>query len=64
MIMMPIALSKLTSAFKVISKDVFTIFAANDLPLDFIGNVPDMNYFKDISNDDYTHYVRSFDKHN
>jgi hypothetical protein len=64
LLMMPIALSKLANAFKVLSKAVFPIFAANDLPLDFIGNVPDFKYFKDISKQDYTDYVHSFDKNN
>jgi hypothetical protein len=60
LLILPVSLSKVASSFKVEGKGLFPIFAANDLPLDFIGHVPFRNYFKDISKEDYINYVRSF----
>lgn len=64
--MMSLALSDLTKSFKVWpeaeDKNIFPIFAPNDLPLDYIGDVPDFKYFKDISLFDYNKYVNTFAK--
>lgn len=62
LLMMPLALSDLTKSFKVEDKNIFPIFAPNDLPLDYIGDVPDFKYFKDISLFDYNKYVKTFAK--
>jgi hypothetical protein len=60
LLMMPLSLKQLTQSFKVDNKDLFPIFAANDLSLNYVGNVPNKSYFKDISESDYNNYVNSF----
>jgi hypothetical protein len=56
LLMLPLALSKLASSFNVSSKSLFPIFAVNDLPLNYIGSVPDKKYFKDITLSEYIAY--------
>lgn len=56
LLMLPLALSKLATSFNVSSKSIFPIFAPNDLPLNYIGSVPDKQYFKDITRSEYIAY--------
>jgi len=60
LLLLPVALSALATSFKVLSKGIFPIFAANDLPLDYVGSVPAFKYFENISIGEYIKYVVSF----
>jgi hypothetical protein len=60
LLLLPVALSALATSFKVLSKGIFPIFAANDLPLDYVGSVPAFKYFENISILEYIKYVATF----
>lgn len=60
LLILPVALKDLATSFNVLNKGLFPIFAANDLPLDYVGAVPAFKYFKDISIGEYIKYVATF----
>ena len=60
LLILPVALAALATSFNVLNKGIFPIFAANDLPLDYVGPVPAFKYFEGISMGEYIKYVASF----
>jgi hypothetical protein len=60
LLMLPISLSKLANAFKVEDKGIYPYDFINSNELNYIGKVPNFNYFKDISLDSYNNYSKSF----
>lgn len=55
------SLNKLSKSFKVDnSKTVFPIFFVSENNLDYIGEVPDIKYFKDINLEEYNKYKSKF----
>ena len=60
LLLLPVKLKYLATSFNVLSKGLFPIFAANDLPLDYVGAVPAFKYFEGISLGEYIKYVATF----
>ena len=55
------SLATLSQAFNVVnSKSVFPIFFVNKENLDYIGEVPDIKYFKDVNLKEYENYKSKF----
>jgi DNA polymerase type B, organellar and viral len=61
-LLLPSSLRKLAINFNVENKGVFPYAFVNDIniPLDYIGLVPDIKYFNNISVEDYNQYYNSF----
>ena len=58
-LILPSSLSKLSKAFKISNpKTIFPIFAVNELPLNYIGILPNVNQF--LSENDYINYNSQF----
>jgi len=60
LLMLPVALADIAKSFKIKGKELFPVFAPNDYDLNYVGKVPPMRYFKDISLQDYITYARAF----
>ena len=60
LLILPVKLKDLATSFNVLSKGIFPIYAANDLPLDYVGAVPAFKYFEGISLGEYIKYVATF----
>nr|QWL17552.1 DNA polymerase [Chroogomphus rutilus] len=59
-LMLPSSLSKLAKQFKVDNKGIFPYKFINIIPLNYNGNVPDYNYFSNLSIEEYNNYNKSF----
>ena len=59
-LILPSSLSKLSKAFQISNpKTIFPIFAVNDMPLDYIGILPNIKYF--LSKEDYFNYIKQIE---
>jgi len=61
MLMLPSSLDKLSKAFNIDNKKILFpikfLLSNPDFNINYIGNVPDIKYFKDISIEEYNNYV-------
>jgi DNA polymerase type B, organellar and viral len=62
-LLLPSSLAKLAINFHVENKGIFPYSFVNDknISLEYIGNVPDLKYFNNLSIEDYSKYYNSFD---
>ena len=61
LLILPSSLKKLAINFNVAQKGIYPYKFVNDNTLDYIGNVPEYNYFDNISLEEYNEYYKSFD---
>lgn len=56
------SLDKLAKQFKVENKTIFPYFFVNDenIPLNYVGSVPNLHYFKNLNKIEYDRYVQSY----
>ena len=61
MLLLPSSLDKLSKSFNIDNKKIlfpiYWVLNNSDFNINYIGNVPDINYFKDISIDEYNNYI-------
>jgi hypothetical protein len=60
LLMLPISLRKLCIAFNVDNKGIFPYDFANDIYLDYNGNVPAINFFDKVTQDEYNTYLSNY----
>jgi hypothetical protein len=60
LLMLPNSLKKLAIAFKVENKGLFPYSFANTVELNYIGKVPSMEMFNDITLEEYNLYIENF----
>ena len=61
-LLLPNSLRELTQSFNVEDKSIFPYNFVNDsnVDLNYVGNVPDLKYFSNITIDQYNEYVNKF----
>lgn len=66
LLLLPSSLRSLATNFNVENKGIFPYKFVNNInvPLNYIGNVPNFNSFSDMSEDDYKLYLSQFGKNN